>query len=102
MQERFLSRRILHYSHDEMVWECMEASMCECGVVGKSTGHDDVFKKIAEAMDWNTVIAWYSGTRLTQRSDRLPALSGMAAKFASTKSLADTLLVFGRKIYSTL
>jgi hypothetical protein len=86
MQERFLSRRILHYSHDEIVWECMETSACECGVMGGLTQHGDVFKMIADAMDWNAVIAWFSGTRLTKPSDSLPALSGMAAKLASTNS----------------
>ncbi|TVY22392.1 hypothetical protein LHYA1_G008428 [Lachnellula hyalina] len=30
-QERILSPRVLHFCKDELVWECREESVCECG-----------------------------------------------------------------------
>lgn len=30
-QERILSPRVLHFCKDELVWECREESICECG-----------------------------------------------------------------------
>lgn len=35
MQERLLAPRILHYTADELVWECEEESRCECKVAVK-------------------------------------------------------------------
>ena len=36
-QERLLSRRVLHFSEAELVWECRELSTCECGGFGEQT-----------------------------------------------------------------
>ncbi len=33
LQERILSRRILHFTSAEMLWECKEKMFCECGSV---------------------------------------------------------------------
>ena len=30
-QERLLPPRVLHFSHHELVWECMELADCQCG-----------------------------------------------------------------------
>jgi hypothetical protein len=35
-QERLLSQRILHMCRDELVWECRELGVCECGGFGES------------------------------------------------------------------
>ncbi|KAF2742855.1 HET-domain-containing protein [Sporormia fimetaria CBS 119925] len=29
-QERLLSKRIVHFAENELIWECLEASCCEC------------------------------------------------------------------------
>lgn len=34
-QERLLSPRVLHICESELVWECREASVCECGSLGQ-------------------------------------------------------------------
>lgn len=36
-QERLLSRRIIHFSESELVWECRELTTCECGGFGSQT-----------------------------------------------------------------
>lgn len=33
LQERLLSPRIVHFTHQELVWECMEDLTCECGCI---------------------------------------------------------------------
>lgn len=35
LQERLLSRRILHFCSDEMVWECLGGTTCECGALSQ-------------------------------------------------------------------
>ncbi|KAH7071302.1 heterokaryon incompatibility protein-domain-containing protein [Paraphoma chrysanthemicola] len=35
-QERLLSPRVLHICKSELVWECREASLCECGSLGQN------------------------------------------------------------------
>ncbi|KAG4441992.1 hypothetical protein IFR05_002518 [Cadophora sp. M221] len=32
-QERLLSRRTLHYTNNELVWECVQTTHCECGML---------------------------------------------------------------------
>jgi heterokaryon incompatibility protein (HET) len=34
-QERYLSPRVLHFCKEEMVWECIEETTCECGGISK-------------------------------------------------------------------
>lgn len=42
-QERLLSRRVLHFSEAELVWECRELSTCECGGFGEETSPAGAF-----------------------------------------------------------
>jgi hypothetical protein len=30
LQERLLSRRVLHFTEQELIWECLEEDKCEC------------------------------------------------------------------------
>jgi hypothetical protein len=36
-QERLLSKRVLHLTEAELVWECRESSVCECGGLGQES-----------------------------------------------------------------
>ena len=36
-QERALSTRIVHFTHEELVWECSEGRTCECGTIRGSS-----------------------------------------------------------------
>lgn len=50
-QERILSRRVLHFSEHELVWECRELSTCECNGFGEQVtpaGAFDQATKISE------------------------------------------------------
>ena len=105
-QERLLSRRILYFEKHEITWECREAKWCECGSdvteanYRKPTwsGHHIEAKffeasplttyestlptaKDSTTYAWwrNTILQQYTTLQLTKHTDRLPALSGLAA-----------------------
>lgn len=92
MQERELARRIIHFLPDEALWRCRTTMTCECGF-SQDTDHQlslvlDLCKnaspagngsEIAFGITWVTLMKQYLRLRLTYSSDRLPALSGIAA-----------------------
>lgn len=97
LQERSLSRRIVHFTTDRLYWECQEAileegltkvsSSNELPVSGfqvacnraKTRTSDDIF-----VMDnqWHSMVERYTLGQLTNKSDRLPALAGLAMIWA--------------------
>ena len=86
-QERILSRRILHFTMSELIWECREEGQCECRFDESAWR---VYRSLASdttATDWHKIVTEYSGTELTVQSDRLPALSGIARRFGETSGL---------------
>lgn len=92
LQERVLSRRIVHFAKQELFWECQEAKRCECGEIGghNFTGHgpatlrDDFLTATSSTSQdernhfWMGVVAECTRRGLKYCSDRLPALSGFA------------------------
>lgn len=97
MQERFLTSRTVHFHSAELVWECKESLLCECGgldVYNNSRMQSvsrlksrcaEAFAKHKNAAElrplWFDLITLYSRLKLTDESDRLPALSGLAKCF---------------------
>ncbi|KAF2474482.1 HET-domain-containing protein, partial [Lindgomyces ingoldianus] len=96
LQERLLSRRILYYEQDEMVWECRENRHCECGhklsfdrnkgTPSSKTPLVDAYYFTQSSVPTSETYSWwrkwvvpeYILLQLTKLSDRLPALSGLA------------------------
>ncbi|KAJ3549171.1 hypothetical protein NM208_g640 [Fusarium decemcellulare] len=93
LQENILARRIIHFTKDELLWECMECLKCECMEVDNSTINTKstgmvremqyvTFSDINMVADkhelWLHLLSKYSSLGLTKESDRLPALSGLA------------------------
>lgn len=92
-QERLLSPRMLHFGPQELLWECVEGSHCECGSFGRAS-HPGVFgdyakgrlfgskeKSLGDSDNghlWRRKVHEYSQLSLTRPSDKLPALSGLA------------------------
>ncbi|KAK0610309.1 hypothetical protein DIS24_g12062 [Lasiodiplodia hormozganensis] len=97
LQERLLSRRVLHHTATELVWACRRATWCECGATSrrhppppsprcprrrKATVHQapisapDVMPLVFE--DWRMLVHDYSWNELTYDGDVLPAISGLA------------------------
>jgi hypothetical protein len=92
LQEAILSPRLLHYTGNDMVWECGGAHFCECGHVegfseddtrlmtktefaraGRDPEEDD--ERIGQ---WMSMITQYSRRSLTKASDKLVAIRGLA------------------------
>ncbi|KAF6816037.1 heterokaryon incompatibility protein [Colletotrichum musicola] len=95
-QERILSSRILHFAADEMVWECQQATSCECDLLedyqqhdwSKLTGGDPIAQEAPDRTlfrlpdmekHWFRLIRNYTILNITKDFDRLPALSGIAS-----------------------
>lgn len=116
MQERLLSRRILHFGAHEMVWECKASADCECGGISHdfSWGQDrdtpmlafdkakDVVTKsstlqiYASAGEyirdpeftaaWMRLVSMFTTRQLTHDTDRLPAMSALAQRLSEGKT----------------
>ena len=96
-QERLLSRRTLHCTKDQLHWECHESCESEDGTViipanrtksRLSFGNPSSFPLLERDSDsvyrrWYDVIADYSSQKMTQASDKLPAISGLASLVAN-------------------
>ena len=89
LQERLLGPRALHFGPQELLWECNEASTCQCNSAtfvrcARKIGHRQALQKGSPAQIadyWRELVAKYSTLQLTYASDRLPALSGLATQF---------------------
>ena len=89
-QEQFLARRMVHFTKEEMVWECRSRYRCEC------TQFDDSRQGTSKKDDWisgdtaKMGIQWYSfvnevcARQLTFKTDILPCLSGLAAQMEAS------------------
>jgi hypothetical protein len=113
-QERMLSKRFVHFTTAEIVWDCSEYKTCGCGnpegsaisesrtelaklsrfrskELHCSSQHNvDVGKlQFPTNRAWARIIRRYAPKDITFERDRLPALSSLAAKF---QSRGDTYL----------
>lgn len=98
LQERYLSRRLLHFSRDQTYWECILGITSERGVGGeRASSVDALLRGLLENNNdgaslsptnppwigsWSTLVSRYSRRNLTIARDRLPALAGLARQIA--------------------
>lgn len=94
VQERFLSSRMLHFGRTQLFWECNETKACEMHSEtlplfinqgsGKYYFHDRDMSFSGLDQDtsgeqlWLSVVGAFSIANLTNSTDKLPALSGLA------------------------
>ena len=84
VQERVLSPRKVHFCSRGTIWECRTTMLSEQG--DEYVPSTKAFASFVEggAVDrWAEILSEYTGCHLTIESDRLPALSGIASRFAS-------------------
>jgi hypothetical protein len=95
LQEELLSKRVIYFSDDEVVWQCWSKIDCQCGWIEKDfkslqlqsskTGYATVLSSESEkpksTAEWSRIVMQYSGRALTKETDRFPALSGLAKAF---------------------
>ena len=84
LQERQLSRRMLHYTDIEIMWECRSWRASESDPIGCPTisypGYTVIGSTRHPNDEWRDTVKIYSGRNLTHWTDRLSALSGLASQ----------------------
>jgi hypothetical protein len=82
LQERLLSRQILHFVPSNIYWEAgNDIRTADTSFIGEIRGPRRLpTRTISDhAREWLNIIEWYSRCDLTFESDRLPAIAGLAA-----------------------
>ncbi|KAF2654862.1 HET-domain-containing protein, partial [Lophiostoma macrostomum CBS 122681] len=117
-QERLLPSRTIHIHAEELVWECKTNMRCECGALddyymrrAERLNTDELdqppdrnsthwLKSLFASIEmtqianericfiWLDLVSEFTRLDLTYEDDRLPALSGLAAKFLN-RSMGD-------------
>lgn len=102
LQERLLSPRVLHFGRHELMWECMEATACECSFldhvepenINKIMHHRSFVpgnqSHAALGEKWHAIVSSYSWLAMTYGKDKLQAISGMARQM--NRALNDTYI----------
>lgn len=124
LQERLLATRIIHFTSNEMLWECRSCIACECGYGPSQIDYNDkpvllqqYFDRVKERNGgcpfsptfgptrcpgrsfsdsddckdhfpdensfWWMLVERFSTCRITEVSDRLPAIGGLARRMQS-------------------
>lgn len=113
-QERLLSTRVVRFQDDEVIFECNEGLVCECG--NPPAGHqgpwEDATKsahlhdkaafnallspssKASITESWHNFVYEYSRTHLTRESDRMNAFAGIVSQYHE-RSLSDSMYLAG-------
>ncbi len=92
-QERILSRRCVHFTVKELVWECKAGRWCECGFIGDTSTlspGSPLINNISAALEvcngsnmvplWREFVMSFSRRHLSKPVDRLTAISGIAMR----------------------
>lgn len=88
-QEQLLARRMVHFTKEEMVWECTSRYRCECtqfdGSRQRSSKDDWISGDTANmGVQWYSFVNEVCARQLTFQTDILPCLSGIAAQMEAS------------------
>lgn len=102
LQERLLSPALLHFAREQMVWECQQAICTEASgevKIENSNRPDGAFglskqdfvssrkkfsgRSAADFHDWYAVVEDFSSRDLTVKTDKFPAIAGVAYQIRS-------------------
>jgi hypothetical protein len=82
LQESVLAPRILHFTVEELTWECNTQSRCECQVQPHHFSSELPIKAYINQLPfrkkWSLLVDEFSERDLSFQTDRLPAISGLA------------------------
>ena len=101
MQERFLAPRVLHFGSQQLLWECGKLHACEQYPQGlpkafslsaydlktidsAREGDLDLSLELQVYKLWNELLTTYCGCGMTEPSDKLVALAGIATRVHAT------------------
>ncbi|KAK8156512.1 heterokaryon incompatibility protein-domain-containing protein [Phyllosticta citrichinensis] len=96
-QERMLSRRTVHFTRSEMVWECREHTACECGDYDDPDLESEDSRRITKTLFsgltgdeemktydlqgvWEVSVATYSRLNISKPKDWPHAMAGLATR----------------------
>jgi len=84
-QERLLATRTAHFTSSELMWECNQGFMCECGSA-QLDGSLSLLRRALQAPNeasshWKKIVRAYSARSFTSARDRLVALDGVTHLF---------------------
>ncbi|KAH5741123.1 hypothetical protein HBI18_042470 [Parastagonospora nodorum] len=90
LQERLLATRLIAFTGAELQWVCKTLKACECRrstypsqpLFATKTTSSDAETIRAHARSWSDIVEEYSTRKLSFPKDKLPALNGLASKFA--------------------
>jgi hypothetical protein len=80
LQERLLSNRLLTYTEAAFRLEYLTQSTMECQFRAAGSTQLGPLREGNHGVDWETLLHWYTGRRLTVATDRLPAISVLARR----------------------
>ncbi|KAK1566291.1 heterokaryon incompatibility protein [Colletotrichum navitas] len=93
LQEAILSNRTLHYTSNELVWECNTFRLCTCRREDPVELDEEslrclrspaLFREMSTSrayLQWRQIVQLFTERSISYDEDRLPALSGMAKQF---------------------
>ena len=113
LQERMLSSRVLFWTQDALFWECPEThaseyeSECATFIETPLPLLSEVISYMGEGSwqrrydrkGWIDILTEYSSKRLTQQTDKLPAVKGIANRIASANPGQEYCQVCGARIW---
>ncbi|KAF4630157.1 hypothetical protein G7Y89_g7985 [Cudoniella acicularis] len=92
-QEMQLSTRKLHFTTNEVIWDCSKGIRSESGT--HDCNHSEkntVLHPQNPEIDWHKIVSYYSSLSLTFEDDRLPALSSITEWMEQLRSGDQFLL----------
>ena len=92
LQERTLATRYISFAVGEVQWQCKTLEECECGPLvrptGLQTGSLETALSLSPSEAWDQTIKCYTHKLLSYEQDRLPAVAGIATRFAQLTGLS--------------
>ena len=95
LQERYLSQRLIHFGSTQTSFECKSQFLTEDGYASGKLDFlgEDTPSREAEQhrgyQSWANIIHEYSRRELSEPSDKLPALAGLASRFRGHFTTGD-------------
>lgn len=82
MQERLMSPRVLHFTSNELIWECDSIIQCECGRETRRADRRSSFLQLSkDPHDWHSTVSDYTARALKNHSDKYMAIEGLSTRF---------------------
>ncbi|KAK0647208.1 heterokaryon incompatibility protein-domain-containing protein, partial [Cercophora newfieldiana] len=91
-QEEHLSTRYLKFTEDDIQWECSAGTICFCGegAIDQMGRNSDKTRGKIGLKSWNSIVRGFSGRAFTKQLDKLPAISGLARRYAEWRQEEGT------------